>query len=126
MSPTGWCRISASARIPFMAPERPHDSIRVEVVYGTAQRQVLRALDVEPGCTALQAIERSGIRAAFPEIPPRPAAIGIFSRKVDGDQVLQDGDRVEIYRPLIADPKQVRRERARLKAGGERESDPRE
>ena len=81
------------------------------------------ALDVEPGCTALQAIDRSGIREAFPEIPPRPAAIGIFSRKVDADRVLENGDRVEIYRPLIADPKQVRRERARLKAAGDGDSE---
>jgi len=105
-----------------MAPERAGSTIRVEVVYGTAGRQVLLALDVEAGCTALQAIDRSGIRQAFPEIPSRPDAIGIFSRKVDGDHVLKDGDRVEIYRPLIADPKRVRRERARLKTGAGKES----
>ena len=106
-----------------MAPERPEDPIRVEVVYGTADRQVLLALEVESGCTALQAIDRSGIRDAFPEIPPRPDAIGIFSRKVDGERVLKHGDRVEIYRPLVADPKQVRRERARLKAGPSKNSE---
>jgi putative ubiquitin-RnfH superfamily antitoxin RatB of RatAB toxin-antitoxin module len=98
-----------------MGSERSADTIRVEVVYGTPRRQALLALDVEPGCTALQAIDRSGIREDFPEIPQRPEAIGIFGRKVGYDEVLENGDRVEIYRPLIADPKQVRRERARLK-----------
>jgi putative ubiquitin-RnfH superfamily antitoxin RatB of RatAB toxin-antitoxin module len=99
-----------------MAAEHSPDTIRVEVVYGTAKKQRLLALEVEPGCTAGEAIERSGIREHFPEIATQPEAIGIFGRKVGLQQQLRQGDRVEIYRPLIADPKEVRRRRARESA----------
>ena len=87
--------------------------IRVEVVYAMPERQTLLALDVPEGCTAGEAIERSGIRDQHPGLVVDPAAIGIFSRKVDLGHELRDGDRVEIYRPLLADPKETRRRRAR-------------
>ncbi len=88
------------------------ETIRVEVIYALAERQQLVALDVPPGTTAEQAVERSGLRQRFPAMVVDPAALGIFSRKVPADTVLQEGDRVEIYRPLVADPKEVRRQRA--------------
>jgi putative ubiquitin-RnfH superfamily antitoxin RatB of RatAB toxin-antitoxin module len=91
-------------------------SIRVEVVYATPERQTLLALDVPAGCTVGQAIERSGIRDRHPELVVDPAAVGIFARKVGLEQALREGDRVEIYRPLQADPKESRRRRARRKA----------
>lgn len=88
------------------------NGLRVEVVHATPQRQVLLAVTVPRGCTVAQAIERSGIRTHFPGLAVDPDAVGIFGRKVPPDHVLQEGDRVEIYRPLLADPKEVRRQRA--------------
>jgi putative ubiquitin-RnfH superfamily antitoxin RatB of RatAB toxin-antitoxin module len=87
--------------------------ITVEVVYAAPARQVLLTLQVEAGCTAGEAIERSGIREEFPGLTVDPAAVGIFSRKVPLDHPLIEGDRVEIYRPLVADPKETRRRRAK-------------
>jgi putative ubiquitin-RnfH superfamily antitoxin RatB of RatAB toxin-antitoxin module len=92
--------------------ERDTARIRVEVVYATRERQLLVALDVEPGCTVGEAIERSGLADRFPGMEVDPKAVGIFSRKVPLDHPLAAGDRVEIYRPLIADPKEARRQRA--------------
>lgn len=90
----------------------PDAGLRVEVVHATPQRQVLLTVAVPEGCTVAQAIERSGIRGHFPGLDVDPDAVGVFGRKVSLDHVLQNGDRVEIYRPLEADPREVRRERA--------------
>ena len=84
----------------------------MEVIYATPAKQALLQVEVEAGCTVREAIERSGIRAEFPELPAALEAVGIFSRKVSLDHVLNAGDRVEIYRPLVADPKESRRKRA--------------
>lgn len=89
--------------------------LSVEVVYALPDRQVLLPLEVEPGTTVCQAIEQSGIMRAFPHIDPAGGPVGIFGRRVSHDTVLRDGDRIEIYRPLIADPKDSRRQRARRK-----------
>lgn len=86
-------------------------TIEVEVAYALPEKQQIVALRVPVGTTAGEAIDLSGIRVAFPEIQPQPV-VGIFSRKVGLDCVLCAGDRVEIYRPLIADPKEIRRARA--------------
>jgi len=86
--------------------------IAVEVVYATRGRQELVRIEVPEGCTVGEAIERSRVLERFPGAHVDPAAVGIFSRKVSLDQVLAAGDRVEIYRPLIADPKEARRRRA--------------
>ncbi len=91
-----------------MAP----DMIAVEVVYALPQDQTLLALRVPDGTTVRQAIELSGILARHPEIDPVRYAAGIFGRSVRPDTVLRPGDRVEIYRPLIADPKERRRHAA--------------
>ncbi|GAA5785060.1 RnfH family protein [Chitiniphilus shinanonensis] len=85
--------------------------ITVEVVYALPGTQRLVALRLPAGSTALDAIRASGLLEAFPEIDPATQAIGIFARACKPDTVLRDGDRVEIYRPLIADPKEVRRQR---------------
>jgi putative ubiquitin-RnfH superfamily antitoxin RatB of RatAB toxin-antitoxin module len=84
----------------------------VEVVYALPERQVLLELEVEEGTSARQAIERSGILRQFPQIDLARDGIGVFGKVVPLDAPLRDGDRVEIYRPLLADPKQARRERA--------------
>jgi putative ubiquitin-RnfH superfamily antitoxin RatB of RatAB toxin-antitoxin module len=96
--------------------ESEFKEIRVEVAYATPEKQSLVSLDVPVGCTVARAIELSGILQEFPGLEPDPNALGIFSRKVPSDHCLSAGDRVEIYRPLIADPKEQRKQRARKKA----------
>jgi putative ubiquitin-RnfH superfamily antitoxin RatB of RatAB toxin-antitoxin module len=93
--------------------------INVEVAYALPQKQVLKALTVASGTTALQAIEQSSILQDFPEIDTNSDSIGVFSQVLGTKGLaepavyqLQPMDRVEIYRPLIADPKEVRRRRA--------------
>ena len=88
-------------------------TIQVEVAYATPAKQTLLRIEVPNGCTVAGAIERSGIRAEHPEIEAEPEFVGIFSQKVSLDRELKDGDRVEIYRPLIVDPKEMRKQRAR-------------
>ncbi|MGD8176042.1 RnfH family protein [Marinimicrobium sp. ARAG 43.8] len=98
------------------------DLITVEVAYALPRRQKIIELLVEPGTTAFQAAERSGIVKQFPEIDLGTAKMGIFGQalgtkglKPPHEHELQPGDRVEIYRPLISDPKEVRRKRAQKK-----------
>ena len=87
--------------------------IRVEVAYATPDKQVLLSLEVPHGCTVAEAIGLSGIRDEFPDMEQDPKAVGVFSKKVSPDAELREGDRVEIYRPLLADPKEMRKRRAR-------------
>lgn len=88
--------------------------IKVEVAYATPEKQRIIALDVEEGCTVYQAAEQSGICDEFPEIVLADAKMGIFGKAVRSpqDEVLREMDRVEIYRPLIIDPKAARANRA--------------
>ncbi|QIB66275.1 RnfH family protein [Kineobactrum salinum] len=86
--------------------------INVEVAYALPERQAIVPLQVVPGTTALEAARRSGITERFAGIVLEDARLGIFGKVVAPDQVLREGDRVEIYRPLIADPKEVRKARA--------------
>ena len=86
--------------------------IEVEVAYAMPDKQILLRLEVPDGTTAMEAIRLSGIKRSFPEMVIEAGVIGIFSQKVPLDQLLKAGDRVEIYRPLIADPKESRRRRA--------------
>lgn len=88
-------------------------TIRVEVLYATRERQWVVPLDLPAGTTVMQAIERSGLDLRIPGLVVDSASIGIFGRLVEPDTRLREGDRVEIYRPLIADPKLQRRDRAR-------------
>ena len=86
--------------------------INVEVAYATPQKQSLIALTVPSGSTAEQAILASGIIDAHPEINLSKAKVGVWNRVCKPSAVVSDGDRVEVYRPLIADPKEVRKRRA--------------
>lgn len=95
-----------------MSEQQSGQSIRVEVVLAMPERQELVALDVEAGTTLAEAIELSGLPEKFEGFELDLNNVGIFGHKTDQQQVLQAGDRVEIYRPLIADPKEVRRQRA--------------
>lgn len=85
---------------------------RVEVVYALPERQMLYALDVEAGATVRDAIERSGVLSAFPEIDLARNRVGIFGKLAALSTPLRNDDRVEILRPLEADPKEARRKRA--------------
>jgi len=84
----------------------------VEVAYATPQKQLILVVPFEEGLTAEKAIEASGILASFPDIELENSSVGIFSKPCKLDTPLRESDRVEIYRPLIADPKEVRRQRA--------------
>ena len=88
----------------------------VEVVYATAERQTLIELEVAEGTTIGQAVALSGVAAAHPELDFSTIQTGIFGRRAPLDCILRERDRVEIYRPLRADPKEVRRRRAGIKA----------
>ncbi len=91
--------------------------IRVEVTYALPERQWLLALDLDESATVADAIEASGIREQVPDLEVDPARVGIFGKKTTLDQPLRNGDRVELYRPLLIDPKEVRRARARAQRG---------
>ena len=84
----------------------------VEVAYALPDKQSLVSLEVEKGTTLKEAIEASGILDSFEQIDLTKDRVGIFSKFATLDTVLREKDRVEIYRPLIADPKKVRKERA--------------
>lgn len=108
-----------------MTTERGNtESINVEVAYATPEKQVIRAVNVDAGTTIGAAIVQSGIMMDFPELEDEleNAQVGIFGKAAPITTVLVGGDRVEIYRPLIADPKEVRRQRAaegkKMKKGG--------
>ena len=88
------------------------EQIRVEVVYALPAKQELLTVKVAPGTTVRQAIEASGIMEKYPEIDLAKNKLGVFAKLTKPDTVLRDRDRVEIYRPLIADPKEVRKQRA--------------
>jgi uncharacterized protein len=86
--------------------------IKVEVAYALPHMQTLLAVELPVGATVLEAAQRSGISSKFEGVDLDNATFGIFGHVVAPRQVLRDGDRVEIYRPLIADPKEVRKARA--------------
>ncbi|MCG6896875.1 MAG: RnfH family protein [Thiocapsa sp.] len=86
--------------------------LRVSVAYVGPSEQFSRSLEARVGTLVREAIERSGILSQCPEIDLAVNQVGIFGKLAKLDQVLADGDRVEIYRPLIADPKEARKRRA--------------
>ncbi|HEY0290407.1 MAG TPA: RnfH family protein [Pseudomonas sp.] len=88
--------------------------ISVEVVYAAVDRQALLSVDVPVGSTVREALAASGIGAAFPELDLQQCPVGIFGKRESDPQtrVLENGDRIEIYRQLLADPKETRRLRA--------------
>ena len=84
----------------------------VEVAYALADKQSLISLEVKEGTTLKEAIEASGILEIYNQIDLSKQQVGIFSKFASLDTVLREKDRVEIYRPLVADPKEVRKKRA--------------
>lgn len=92
-----------------MEPRR----ISIRVVCAEPERQTVLELEVPEGCTAGEALEISGIRALHPALEASHCGIGIFGREVAPGQLLRDGDRVEVLRPLREDPRERRRRLAR-------------
>lgn len=89
------------------------DLIPLEVAYALPHEQFSERLWVRPGTTAGQALQQSSVLTRYPELVGKQPAIGIFGKPVPHDHVVEAGDRIEIYRALINDPKQARRLRAR-------------
>lgn len=98
------------------------DKINIEVVYALPTEQTLLKKAVPEGTTVMAAIEASGLLEKYPQLDLSAHKLGIFGKLTKADAVLRDKDRIEIYRPLIADPKEVRRKRAEegkvMKKGG--------
>lgn len=94
----------------------------IEVAYATPQKQIILECEVDSGTTPRQVVKISGIDQHFPEIDLENCDLGVFGKSVTAEYELNDGDRIEIYRPLLADPKEVRRQRAakglKTKKGG--------
>ena len=99
------------------------NEILIEVAYALPKKQLIIPIKVKPGTTAQEAIQLSGITKKFPEIDLSVNQIGIFGKLTQLDHVMRERDRIEIYRPLIADPKEIRRQRAAegkvMKKGGD-------
>ena len=98
------------------------ESLSIEIAYALPQKQELVLLKLPAGSTVQQAIEASGLKQKHPEIDLAKNKVGVFGKLSKLDTTLRDRDRVEIYRPLIADPKEIRRKRAdegkAMKKGG--------
>lgn len=98
-------------------PPTQSEMIQVEVAYALPHTQSIIALEVRPGTTAMEAVLQSGMLDTYPEITISRIVLGIFGKKTTTHQVLKAMDRVEIYRPLLANPKEARRQRAAAKNG---------
>lgn len=98
------------------------ESIQIEITYAKPDRQDVVRLKLPEGSTIQHAIEASGLAQRYPEIDLAKAKVGIYGKLSRMDTVVRERDRVEIYRPLIADPKEVRKQRAAegkvMKKGG--------
>ncbi|MGD8478049.1 MAG: RnfH family protein [Burkholderiales bacterium] len=86
--------------------------LQAEVVYALPRRQTVIPVELPQGATVYQAAVASGITRVHPEIDLDNADFGIWNERVSADDCISDGDRIEIYRPLVADPKTLRRRRA--------------
>jgi putative ubiquitin-RnfH superfamily antitoxin RatB of RatAB toxin-antitoxin module len=88
--------------------------MQVEIVFALSERQVLETMELPEGSTVADAIKRSALAQEFPTVDFDQLQAGVWGKLVERDRVLLDGDRVELYRPLMMDPREARR----LKAGG--------
>ncbi len=99
------------------------DYINIEVIYALPYEQMLFKVQAAQGATVAEALRLSGVLEKYPEIDLSKNKLGIYGKLSKADALLRDKDRVEIYRPLIADPKEIRRQRAQqgkvMKKGGE-------
>ena len=95
-----------------MSEQDTQKTIQVEVVLAMPERQELVSLEMTVGSTLAEAVDQSALADSFEGFEVDLTRVGIFGQKASPDQILRDGDRVEVYRPLIADPKEGRRQRA--------------
>lgn len=86
--------------------------LNIELIYPLPNEQILLTIKIDKPSTIAEAIEASGIRKKYPEIDLTKNKVGIFSKVCELNQSLREGDRIEIYRPLIADPKEARKKKA--------------
>ncbi|HAG93053.1 MAG: RnfH family protein [Pseudomonadales bacterium] len=95
--------------------------IQVEVAYALPEKQLIVPLSVKKGTTMYDAVVQSGIADKFAGLDVDAVPMGVFGKaeRKPKERVLEEGERVELYRPLIADPKEVRKKRAAKKAAGE-------
>ena len=91
-------------------------NLNVEIIYALPKEQVIFKVTLVPGSTIQQAIEASKILATYADIDLAINKVGVYSRLVKLDALVNDGERIEIYRPLIADPKEIRKRRAKKAA----------
>ena len=102
------------------------DTLRVQVCHALPDEAYLETLVVSSGSTIAQALAASGLGARFPALSPAieagEAKVGIFGKLKTPDTVLRDGDRIEVYRPLQADPKESRRRRARHREAAQKDT----
>jgi putative ubiquitin-RnfH superfamily antitoxin RatB of RatAB toxin-antitoxin module len=87
--------------------------LRIEVAYAAPQRAIVKIFCLAPGASVADALRLAALDPEFSDVDVANSAHGIFGKVVHPDQTLKDGDRIEIYRPLLADPKVARRARAR-------------
>jgi len=99
-----------------MASDREQQVMHIEVILAMPETQKILTVELTAGSTVADAIELSGIVGMFEDFELDQAKVGIFGHLAATQTELNDGDRVEIYRPLIADPKEIRRQRAREQA----------
>ncbi|HEZ6158510.1 TPA: RnfH family protein [Neisseria meningitidis] len=85
--------------------------LEIEIVYGLPDRQVLKTMQLAEGTTVRAAALQSGLDGIFEDLNLHSAPLGIFGKAVKDDTLLRDGDRIEVYRPLLIDPKEARRKR---------------
>lgn len=90
----------------------PDEMMMVEIVYALPEQQTLLSFDVPIGTTLAEGIILSGIKAIHPELDLDAMKVGIFGKLAARDAVLREKDRIELYRPLFADPKEIRKQRA--------------
>ena len=88
------------------------ENILVEVAYATPELQKIIECEVAIGSSLIDAVKQSDIRHYFPEIELEACDYGVFGKLAPADYILAEGDRIEIYRELVADPKEIRRQRA--------------
>jgi putative ubiquitin-RnfH superfamily antitoxin RatB of RatAB toxin-antitoxin module len=95
-----------------------NDAIRITVCYPLPGDPQLRELEVAAGTTLIEALTASGLPAQFPQLELSACKLGIYGKIREASTVLRDGDRIEVYRPLLADPKEARRRRVEKKRAG--------
>jgi putative ubiquitin-RnfH superfamily antitoxin RatB of RatAB toxin-antitoxin module len=96
-----------------MTGELNEGRLQVEVAYAEPQRVIVKAYDLAAGACVADALRRAALDPDFKGVDLATSPLGIFGRLTQADQALKDGDRIEIYRPLAADPKAARRQRAK-------------